>query len=64
MDLTCVNAGGLFVELETILDIESSASHSLDALLRLRYHDLPVVDDLRLEVYVCVRVWQPPGYEM
>ena len=49
VDLSHVNVGEFSAELEIAPDIGDSACHILNALLRLRYHDLIVVDDLRLE---------------
>ena len=43
-------------ELETIQDIRSSACLKLIALPSLRYHNLIVVDNLRLKVCVDVHV--------
>ena len=57
VDLSHVNEGELSAELETIQDIRSSACHILNALPRLPYYDLIVVDDLRLCVCVCVCVY-------
>ena len=49
VDLSHVNVEEFSAELEIAPDIGDSACHILNALLRLRYHDLIVVDDLRLE---------------
>ena len=51
VDLSHINMGELSTELEAVQDIRSSACHILNALPRLHYHDLIVVDDLRW-VYV------------
>ena len=44
-----VNVGEFSTELEIAQDIRWSACHILNALPRLRYHDLIVVDGLWLE---------------
>ena len=54
---TC-QCGRISAELEIAQDIRGSAFHMLNAIPRLRYHDLIVVDNLRLKnwgmcVYVC-----------
>ena len=49
VDLSHVNVGEFSAELEIAQDIRGSACHILNALPRLCYHDLIVVDDLRLE---------------
>ena len=49
VDLSHVNVGEFSAELEIAPDIGGSVCHILNALLRLRYHDFIVVDDLRLE---------------
>ena len=49
VNLSHVNVGELSAELETIQDIKISAYHMLNALPRLCYHDLIVVNNLRLE---------------
>ena len=51
VDLSHINVGELSTELEAVQDIRSSARHILNALPRLHYHDLIVVDELR---WVCV----------
>ena len=45
----CVCVGESSAELEIAPDIGDSACHILNALLRLCYHDLIIVDNLRLE---------------
>ena len=56
VDLAHVNVGELSAELETIQHIRCSACHMLNALPRPCYHDLILVDYLRLEVFVCMHV--------
>ena len=53
MDLSDVNVGELSAVLKTVQGIRDSACHMLNALPRLHYHNLIVVDDLRLEA-----IWQ------
>ena len=53
VDLSHVNVGELSAELKTVSGIRGSACHMLNALLRLHYHNLIVVDNLRLEA-----IWQ------
>ena len=49
VDLSHVNVGEFSTELEIAQDIRSSACHILNALPRLHYHNLIVMDDLRLK---------------
>ena len=49
VDLSYVSLGEFSAELEIAQDIRGSACHILNALPRLHYHDLIIVDDLRLE---------------
>ena len=49
VDLSRVNVGEFSAELKIAQDIRGSACHILNALPRLRYHDLIVVDELGLE---------------
>ena len=49
VDLSHINVGEFSTELEIAHDIRGSACHILNALPRLCYHDLIVVDDLKLE---------------
>ena len=50
VDLSLVNVEEFSAELEIAQDIRGFACQILNTLPRLRYHDLIVVDDLRLEV--------------
>ena len=49
VDLSHINVGEFSAELEIAQDIRGSAFHILNALPKLRYHDLIVVDNLRLK---------------